>query len=185
MITSLYSQLTLLQPLQLSLYTLIHTHHSHFVLLSCCLFIGKNGATSPALLQQWLLPTPTLFQQWWLPTFDILDGCNSSCCNSQWLLHINDNQPNNHPLCHSWIRMTSAWCNCDIIMHSSMQRMTSAWCNEDVSMPLTSQQARQHSGTPCHVISREPSQAELSRGTESRQTLLKKSWRWGTILAYK
>jgi len=29
--------------------------------------------------------------------------CNSSCscCNCQWLLHINGNQPNNHPLCHS------------------------------------------------------------------------------------
>jgi len=29
--------------------------------------------------------------------------CNSSCScfNCQWLLHINGNQPNNHPLCHS------------------------------------------------------------------------------------
>jgi hypothetical protein len=49
-----------LLPLQLSLslYSLALTHHtfcSQRCSLSRCLFIGKNGATAPALLQQrWL-----------------------------------------------------------------------------------------------------------------------------------
>jgi hypothetical protein len=49
-----------LLPLQLSLslYSLALTHHtfcSQLCSLSRCLFIGKNGATAPALLQQrWL-----------------------------------------------------------------------------------------------------------------------------------
>ena len=42
--------------------------------LSWCLFIGKNGAT-----------TPTLVQQWWL---------SKSMVGAVYLLHINGNQPN-------------------------------------------------------------------------------------------
>jgi len=45
------------------------------------LFIGMNGATAPALLQQRWLPTPALLQQWWLPTFNILGGCT-------WLVQL-------------------------------------------------------------------------------------------------
>ena len=46
---------------------------------------------APTLLQQWWLPTPAYLQQWWLP--------KSMVCAIH-LLHINSNQPNNHPLCH-------------------------------------------------------------------------------------
>jgi hypothetical protein len=81
--------------------------------------------------------------------------------------------------------MTLAWCNCDIIMYSSMTMMTSAWCNGDVNMysrhamssvtSSTSQQTRQQSGThlPHHQPRAEPRRAELepsraaSRGTGS------------------
>jgi len=65
---------------------------AQFALLFCCLFIGKNGATAPALLQQRWLPTPSLLQQWWLL---------KSMVGAVHLLHINGNKPNNHPLCHS------------------------------------------------------------------------------------
>jgi len=58
---------------------------AQFALLSCCLFIGKNGATAPALLQQRWLPTPSLLQQWWLP---------KSMVGAIHLLHINGNKPN-------------------------------------------------------------------------------------------
>ena len=47
---------------------------SNFATLSWCLFIGKNGAT-----------TPTLIQQWWL---------SKSMVGAVHLLHINGNQPN-------------------------------------------------------------------------------------------
>ena len=35
------------------------------------------------------------------PTIASIFFDNGGCCNCQWLLHINGNQPNNHPLCHS------------------------------------------------------------------------------------
>jgi hypothetical protein len=58
--------------------------------------------------------------------------------------------------------MTSAWCKCDVSMHSrhAMSAVTS----------LTSQQTRQHSGThrPRHQPRAEPRQAELSRAEPSR-----------------
>ena len=55
--------------------------------------------------------------------------------------------------------MNSAMMN-NTIMNSNMQRMTSALCNDDISKPLTSQHTCQHSGTHCHISSRELSQAK-------------------------
>ena len=91
----LYSQLSHTaahgNPLSLLFSSYSHNPFS-FCSLSRCLFIGKNGATAPALFQQMWLPTPSLFQQWWLP---------KSMVGAVHLLHINGNQPNNHPLCYS------------------------------------------------------------------------------------
>jgi len=74
------------------------THSSlTFCSLSRCPFIGSNGATSSSSSS-----TMVAANLWHLGM--VAHGwCNSSCscCNCQWLLHINGNQPNNHPLCHS------------------------------------------------------------------------------------
>ena len=79
--------------------------------------------------------------------------------------------------------MTLAWCNCDIIMYSSMTMMTSAWCNGDVNMysrhamssatSSTGQQTRQQRGThlPHHQPRAEPRRAELEPSCEPRDRI--------------
>jgi hypothetical protein len=54
--------------------------------------------------------------------------CNSSCscCNCQWLLHINGNQPNNHPLCLLLQRMLASCSSSKLtILRASMAKFAS------------------------------------------------------------
>jgi len=100
-----------LLPLQFSIFSLVLyiSHHSLLILLSLLV---------PFYRQQWCHQLLLFFNKGGcqLQLFFNNDGCqpltswmgahgwcNSSysCCNCQWLLHINGNQPNNHPLCHS------------------------------------------------------------------------------------
>ena len=95
-------------PLSLLLFTFSHT----FTSLTFCshimpLFIGISWQLFLLCCQHWWLPNSSSFNNGGCQPLTSWMGahgrCNSncSCCHCQWLLHINGNQPNNHPLCHS------------------------------------------------------------------------------------
>jgi hypothetical protein len=72
--------LPLAAPLFLLFSTALLSTCSNFAALSRCLFMARMVPSALALLQQW-----------WLP---------KSMVGVVYLLYINGNKPNNHPLCH-------------------------------------------------------------------------------------
>jgi hypothetical protein len=98
---------TRLLPLQLSLS--LYSLHILTTLFSVC-----SALLLPIYRQEWCHQLQLFFNNGgcqpltsWMGAHD---WCNSSCscCNCQWLLHINGNQPNNHPLCLLLQRMLAS-----------------------------------------------------------------------------